>query len=76
MAACTKFAEPDACGEGGAERDHLQRSHSWEDLSVRRFWWSLSRIPFCYVVFSLAVGLAESTSKQPYPTAASLASAA
>ncbi|CAE8616730.1 unnamed protein product [Polarella glacialis] len=47
-----------------------------EDLSVRWFWWCLSMIPFCYVVFTLAVGLAEATSKQPSPAAASLASAA
>ncbi|CAE8586948.1 unnamed protein product [Polarella glacialis] len=47
-----------------------------EDLSVRWFWWCLSMIPFCYVVFTLAVGLAESTSKQPSPAAASLVSAA
>ncbi|CAE8673426.1 unnamed protein product [Polarella glacialis] len=47
-----------------------------EDLSVRWFWWCLSMIPFCYVVFTLAVGLDEATSKQPSPAAASLASAA
>ncbi|CAE8623565.1 unnamed protein product, partial [Polarella glacialis] len=47
-----------------------------EDLSVRWFWRRLSMIPFCYVVFTLTVGLAEATSKQPSSAAASLASAA
>ncbi|CAE8705369.1 unnamed protein product [Polarella glacialis] len=28
-----------------------------EDLSVRWFWWCLSMIPFCYVVFTLACRL-------------------
>ncbi|CAE8606539.1 unnamed protein product [Polarella glacialis] len=36
-----------------------------EDLSVRWFWRRLSMIPFCYVVFTLTVGLTEATSKQP-----------
>ncbi|CAE8605813.1 unnamed protein product [Polarella glacialis] len=47
-----------------------------EDLAVRWFWWCLSMIPFCYVVFTLAVGLAESTSKQSSPADAGLMSAA
>ncbi|CAE8597152.1 unnamed protein product [Polarella glacialis] len=47
-----------------------------EDLAVRWFWWKLSMVPFCYVVFSLMIGLSESTSKQPSPAAASLVSAA
>ncbi|CAE8595587.1 unnamed protein product [Polarella glacialis] len=46
-----------------------------DDLSVRWFWWCLAMIPFSYVVFTLAAGLAEATSKQPSPAAASLASA-
>jgi bacteriorhodopsin len=47
-----------------------------ENLAVRWFWWFLAMIPFCYVVYTLVVGLNESTSKQPTPAAASLVSAA
>ncbi|CAE8721629.1 unnamed protein product [Polarella glacialis] len=47
-----------------------------EDLAVRWWFWFLAMIPFCYVVFTLVVGLAESTSKQPSPAAASLVSTA
>jgi len=36
-----------------------------ENLAVRWFWWTLSMIPFCYVVSSLVVGLADATAKQP-----------
>jgi hypothetical protein len=35
------------------------------DQSVRWFWWSLVRIPLCYVVLMLIVGLNEATSEQP-----------
>ncbi|CAE8639376.1 unnamed protein product [Polarella glacialis] len=44
-----------------------------EDLSVRWFWWCLSMIPFCYIVFTLVVGLRWYIAS---PAAASLASAA
>jgi bacteriorhodopsin len=47
-----------------------------DDLAVRWQWWFLSMIPFCYVVFTLAVGLAEATKKQASETAASLVSSA
>jgi bacteriorhodopsin len=47
-----------------------------DDLGVRWFWWFLSMIPFCYVVFTLAVGLAEATQKQASESAASLVSSA
>jgi len=36
-----------------------------EDQSVRWFWWSLSMLPFVYVVGSLVIGLADATAKQP-----------
>jgi len=36
-----------------------------DDLGTRWFWWCLSMIPFCYVVNSLLVGLADATAKQP-----------
>merc|ERR1712018_814914 len=36
-----------------------------DDLSVRWQWWSMAMVPFCYVVFSLVVGLNEATDKQP-----------
>jgi bacteriorhodopsin len=47
-----------------------------DDLAVRWQWWFLSMIPFCYVVFTLAVGLAEATEKQASAAAASLVSSA
>nr|WBQ85992.1 rhodopsin [Dinophyceae sp.] len=47
-----------------------------DDLAVRWQWWFLSMIPFCYVVFTLAVGLAEATEKQASASAASLVSSA
>jgi bacteriorhodopsin len=47
-----------------------------EDPAVRWFWWTLAMIPFFYVVFTLIVGLAEATSKQPSAAAGSLVSAA
>jgi bacteriorhodopsin len=43
-----------------------------EDLATRWFWWCLSMIPFCYVVFQLVVGLSEASSKQASATATSL----
>ena len=43
---------------------------------MRWLWRCLSMIPFCYVVFTLTVGLAEATSIQPSSAAASLASPA
>lgn len=36
-----------------------------DDAAIRWFWWYCSMVPFCYVVFSLLVGLADATSKQP-----------
>jgi len=36
-----------------------------DDLLIRWFWWCLSMVPFCYVVSSLVVGLADATAKQP-----------
>merc|ERR1712025_654474 len=36
-----------------------------DDLAMRWIWWAAAMVPFCYVVFSLVVGLGEATSKQP-----------
>merc|ERR1719380_161737 len=36
-----------------------------DDLTTRWMWWALAMVPFCYVVFSLVVGLGEATEKQP-----------
>jgi len=36
-----------------------------DSLLQRWFWWCCSMVPFCYVVFTLLVGLEESTAKQP-----------
>merc|ERR1712194_179645 len=44
--------------------------------AIRWFWWALSMIPFCYVVFTLVVGLTEATEKQASASAARLISAA
>jgi len=35
-----------------------------DDLAVRWFWWACAMVPFIYVVFELAVGLAGATQKQ------------
>ena len=43
---------------------------------ARWFWWFLAMLPFCWVVFQLAVGLSDATSKQASGTAANLVSAA
>jgi len=36
-----------------------------DDLAMRWIWWAAAMVPFCYVVFSLVVGLGEATHKQP-----------
>lgn len=36
-----------------------------DSLGQRWLWWALAMVPFCYVVFSLLVGLGEATDKQP-----------
>lgn len=36
-----------------------------DDLSQRWVWWAAAMLPFCYVVFSLLIGLGEATHKQP-----------
>jgi bacteriorhodopsin len=47
-----------------------------EEQNARMFWWCCSMVPFCYVVFTLVVGLNEATGKQPSARASSLVSAA
>jgi len=47
-----------------------------EEQTARMFWWYCSMVPFCYVVFTLLVGLSDATSKQPSARASSLVSAA
>jgi len=47
-----------------------------DNLAVRWFWWACAMVPFCYVVFTLVVGLSEATAKQASSTASSLVSAA
>jgi len=47
-----------------------------EEQTGRMFWWCCSMVPFCYVVFTLLVGLSDATSKQPSARASSLVSAA
>jgi bacteriorhodopsin len=47
-----------------------------EDPAGRWFWWTCSMVPFVYVVYTLLVGLSQSTSKQPSSTAAGLVTAA
>jgi len=46
-----------------------------EDSAGRWFWWCLSMVPFCYVVFTLLVGLGEATSKQADSVAGLITSA-
>merc|ERR1711939_476004 len=36
-----------------------------DDPSGRWIWWAMAMVPFCYVVQTLVVGLAEATGKQP-----------
>jgi len=36
-----------------------------EDLATRWWWWKAAMVPFCYVLFSLLIGLHGATSKQP-----------
>jgi len=43
-----------------------------DDLSVRWQWWFLSMIPFCYVVYTLVVGLGDATNKQPSKSVSAL----
>merc|ERR1712241_1437812 len=47
-----------------------------DDLAVRWQYWAMAMIPFCYVVYSLVVGLAEATAKQGSETVSSLISSA
>jgi len=45
-----------------------------DDLAVRWNWWGLAMVPFCYVVFTLLVGLNDATSKQDSDSVKSLIS--
>jgi len=36
-----------------------------DDLAGRWKWWGLAMLPFCYVVYTLLVGLGEATERQP-----------
>merc|ERR1711963_1083703 len=47
-----------------------------DDLAVRWQYWAMAMIPFCYVVYTLVVGLAAATSKQGSETVSSLISSA